>query len=248
MTKVKVGVIGGGLISQVEHLPNLLSMPERFEVVGLVDPSAKVRAHLTARHRIQTFATADELFAQKLEAVVIGTPDATHADLAVAALDRGLHVFCEKPLCYAVEDADSVIAARDRAVLRLAVHADGGPAEAELRRDHRRLVLRGVAALDRLGHPRARRVARLGDEQRGPARALERPPRRAASLLAHEHHALLAVRRLRVDRGDTARDARGAGLRAGGRPEGPTGRGDRAGLDLRPGRLRRGRRRRGSGG
>ena len=50
-----------------------------------------------------------------LDAVVIGTPDATHADLAIAALDRGLHVFCEKPLCYAVEDADRVIAARDRA-------------------------------------------------------------------------------------------------------------------------------------
>ena len=47
--------------------------------------------------------------------MVIGTPDATHADLAIAALDRGLHVFCEKPLCYAVEDADRVIAARDRA-------------------------------------------------------------------------------------------------------------------------------------
>src|SRR5437868_5474635 len=115
MTKVKVGVIGGGLISQVEHLPNLLAMPERFEVVGLADPSPKVRAHLTERHRIPTFATADELMAQKLEAVVIGTPDATHADLSVAALDRGLHVFCEKPLCYSVEDADRVIAVRDRA-------------------------------------------------------------------------------------------------------------------------------------
>jgi predicted dehydrogenase len=74
-----------------------------------------VRAHLTERYRIPTFATADELLAQKLDAVVIGTPDATHADLAIAALDRGLHVFCEKPLCYAVDDADRVIAARDRA-------------------------------------------------------------------------------------------------------------------------------------
>jgi predicted dehydrogenase len=115
MSKVKVGVIGGGLISQVEHLPNLLAMPERFEVVGLADPSAKVRAHLSERYGIKTFATADEVLAQKPDAVVIGTPDATHADLAIAALDRGLHVFCEKPLCYSVEDADRVIAARDRA-------------------------------------------------------------------------------------------------------------------------------------
>ena len=115
MNKVRVGVIGGGLISQVEHLPNLLAMPERFEVAGLADPSAKVRAHLSERHGTPTFATADELFSQPLDAVVIATPDATHAELAIAALDRGLHVFCEKPLCYAVEDADRVAVARDRA-------------------------------------------------------------------------------------------------------------------------------------
>ncbi len=114
MSQIKVGVIGGGLISQVEHLPNLLAMPERFKVVGLADPSAKVRAHLTERYGISTFATAEELLAQPLDAVVIGTPDSTHADLAIAALDRGLHVFCEKPLCYAVEDAERVAAARDR--------------------------------------------------------------------------------------------------------------------------------------
>src|SRR5262245_15394039 len=114
MKKIKVGIIGGGLISQVEHLPNLLAMPERFEVVGLADPSAKVRSHLSERYRIATFATADELFARKPDSVVIGTPDPTHAELCIAALDRGLHVFCEKPLCYPIEDADRVVAARDR--------------------------------------------------------------------------------------------------------------------------------------
>ncbi len=115
MQKIRVGIVGGGLISQVEHLPNLLAMPERFAVAGLADPSAKVRAHLAERYGIKTFATVDELFAEPLDAVAIGTPDHTHADLAIAALDRGLNVFCEKPLCYAVEDADRVIAARDRA-------------------------------------------------------------------------------------------------------------------------------------
>ena len=83
-------------------------MPERFAVAGLVDPSAKVCAHITERYRIATFATADELLTKPLEAVVIATPDAYHADVAIAALDRGLHVFCEKPLCYALEDADRV--------------------------------------------------------------------------------------------------------------------------------------------
>src|SRR4029079_12404927 len=52
---------------------------------------------------------------QKLDAALIAAPDAYHADLAVAALNRGLHVFCEKPLAYSVEDVDRIAEARDRA-------------------------------------------------------------------------------------------------------------------------------------
>ena len=90
-------------------------MPERFAVAGLVDPSAKVCAHISSAIGIATFATADELLALPLDAVVIATPDPITPMLAIAALDRGLHVFCEKPLCYSLDDADRVIAARDRA-------------------------------------------------------------------------------------------------------------------------------------
>jgi predicted dehydrogenase len=115
MAKIKVGIIGGGLIAQVEHLPNLLGLGDLFDIRGFADPSEKVRAHLQTRYGIVTFASAEALLAETLDAVLIATPDAYHADLAIAALDRGLHVFCEKPLCYAVEDADRVAAARDRA-------------------------------------------------------------------------------------------------------------------------------------
>lgn len=115
MAKLRVGIIGAGLITQVEHLPNLLALPEMFEVVAVADPSAKVRAHLTARWGVETVATPEALFEKRLDAVVVATPDALHARLITAALERGLHVFTEKPLCYAVEDADAVIKARDKA-------------------------------------------------------------------------------------------------------------------------------------
>jgi predicted dehydrogenase len=115
MKRLDVGVLGGGLIVQLEHLPNLLNLPEHFRVVGVAEPSAKVRAHLERRWGVATFAAAEELLDRPLDAVLIATPDSYHADLAVAALDRGLHVFSEKPLCYALEDATRVAAARDRA-------------------------------------------------------------------------------------------------------------------------------------
>ena len=46
MSKLRVGVIGGGLVAQVEHLPNLIALPDLFDVVGVADPSAKVRTPL----------------------------------------------------------------------------------------------------------------------------------------------------------------------------------------------------------
>jgi len=115
MQQLKVGIVGGGLITQVEHLPNLLALPDRFKVVGFADPSAKVRAHLTERTGVPGFSTADEVFALKPDATVVATLAAYHTDIIVTALERGFHVFTEKPLCYDVADAKRVLAARDKA-------------------------------------------------------------------------------------------------------------------------------------
>jgi predicted dehydrogenase len=115
MQRLTIGVIGCGLIAQVEHLPNLLALPDHFEVVGLVDPSAKVRQFLSERYGIAAFATAAQLFERKPDCVLIATPDAYHVDLAVAALSAGINVFVEKPLCYDPADAARVARARDTA-------------------------------------------------------------------------------------------------------------------------------------
>jgi predicted dehydrogenase len=50
-----------------------------------------------------------------LDAVLIATPPSTHAELALAALGRGLHVFVEKPMALRLSDATELCAARDRA-------------------------------------------------------------------------------------------------------------------------------------
>jgi len=115
MTRINVGIIGGGLITQVEHLPNLLQLPGLFSVAGVTDPSKTVRDHIEKRWAVRSFPSVEALLGEKLDAVLIATPDAYHADLAIMAMERGLHVFSEKPLCYDPADADRVIAARDKA-------------------------------------------------------------------------------------------------------------------------------------
>lgn len=115
MTRLRVGVIGAGTISQVEHIPNLLALHEMFEVVGVADPSAMTRDFVTRTWGVAGFETPEALFGERLDAVVIASPDPLHGDQAIAALARGLHVFCEKPLCYSPAEIAGIIAARDRA-------------------------------------------------------------------------------------------------------------------------------------
>jgi predicted dehydrogenase len=115
MQRVRVGVIGAGGVAQVEHIPNLLKLKRQFEVAGVYDPSAKVRAFIGEEFGVAAFDDLDRLFALPLDAVVIASPDALHREQLLAAFAKGLHVYCEKPLCYGVDDIDEVIAARDRA-------------------------------------------------------------------------------------------------------------------------------------
>jgi predicted dehydrogenase len=59
--------------------------------------------------------TLDELFCSELDGVVIATPSALHAEQAIAALDRGLAVFCQKPLGRTAPEAWAVVEAARRA-------------------------------------------------------------------------------------------------------------------------------------
>src|SRR4051794_624945 len=112
--RLRVGVAGAGLIGQVEHIPNLLALRRQFELVAVADPSASTRAAVEERHGVRTVATSEELLGLELDAVVVALPDALHAETVLAALDRGLHVLCEKPLCYGEDEYAAIAEARDR--------------------------------------------------------------------------------------------------------------------------------------
>lgn len=113
MSRIKVAVAGAGLIAQLEHIPNLLFLKSRYEVIGVADPSAKTRTLIQERHGLRTYPSVEELLATRPDAVVIAAPDSYHAEIAGTALDAGIHVFCEKPLSLSVADIDDLIRRRD---------------------------------------------------------------------------------------------------------------------------------------
>jgi hypothetical protein len=114
--RLRVGVVGGGLIAQAMHIPNLFQLDELFELAALAEPAEAVRERLAARYRIPAAYTEHRrLLEEELDAVVVCSPSATHVGVVLDALEAGLHVFVEKPLCITIADADAICNARDAA-------------------------------------------------------------------------------------------------------------------------------------
>ena len=112
---VRVGVVGAGLVAQAEHIPYLSAMRDRYALTALAEPSAAVRETLGARYGIPGLHADYRalLAAGDVDAIVVCSPAGTHAEVVLAALEAGVHVFVEKPMCITLEDADRIIAARD---------------------------------------------------------------------------------------------------------------------------------------
>lgn len=112
--RVKIGVVGAGLIGQVEHIPNLRRLEKLFEIVGIADASADMRRVLESDGH-KAFSSYEQLLDAGIDAILIAAPDPYHAEITLHALDRGVHVFCEKPLCFSAPQAEEIAAARDKA-------------------------------------------------------------------------------------------------------------------------------------
>jgi predicted dehydrogenase len=115
---MKVGMIGAGSIAQIMHLPYLAEIPD-IEIEALADPGANTTETLGDRYNVPNRYQDSETLIQEernhLDGVVIATPMQTHADLAISALEAGLHTFVEKPIAVTPEDAERVVEVADAA-------------------------------------------------------------------------------------------------------------------------------------
>jgi predicted dehydrogenase len=109
---VRIGVIGCGALARGVHLP-LLARRRDVAVVALADCDVAAReAALRFAPSARTYDHGIDLIRdERAEAVLICTPARQHADLAVAALEAGKHVYLEKPLATNVIDGERVVAA-----------------------------------------------------------------------------------------------------------------------------------------
>jgi predicted dehydrogenase len=116
LTKLRVGMIGLGEVAQVIHLPVIESLPDLYELAAVCDISPGLLKRVGDRYRVERrYADAAEMIAAGgLDCVLVLNSDEYHAECTVAALDAGLDVLVEKPMCLSPREADEIIAARDR--------------------------------------------------------------------------------------------------------------------------------------
>ncbi len=102
--RLRVGVVGAGVIAQVMHLHYLRELRDRFEVVALCDIAPENATANAASYQIpKVFTDWREMLSEAIDAVFI-LSSGSHAQIAVAAAKAGKHVLVEKPMCFSVAE------------------------------------------------------------------------------------------------------------------------------------------------
>lgn len=104
---VRVGVIGTGIMGE-RHL-RVYSQSPGASVVGVFDPDPVRAAEVTRRHGGAVFPTAAALL-REVDAVSVASPTRTHAEMAMLALDHGVHLLIEKPMTHTLRTAEELAA------------------------------------------------------------------------------------------------------------------------------------------
>ena len=125
---LRVGIVGCGNVALNFHVPAYQALPDRYEIVGLADPTPERlelgRTTTAALSADQVHLDPAALLARDdVDVIDVCTPQHLHRDLVIAAAAAGKHVLCEKPIAAVPADAGAMVsAARDAGVVLAVVH------------------------------------------------------------------------------------------------------------------------------
>ncbi len=102
MDKVRIGIVGTGYVGNVHG--RIYSRDERAEIAALFDIVPE-RAERTAKIIGGKVCASREELLDNCDAVLVTAPNKTHKEIALAAIDAGKHVFCEKPISIGIDNA-----------------------------------------------------------------------------------------------------------------------------------------------
>ncbi len=114
---LRIGIVGCGKIATVSHAPGFAAVPGA-RITALCDLIDALTAAIRKEHAPHALCFDDfnrMLAEAPMDAVSICTPNRLHAPMTLAALKKGLHVLCEKPMAGTLSDATRMIGAARKA-------------------------------------------------------------------------------------------------------------------------------------
>ena len=104
--KLKIGVLGAGHLGKI-HL-RLIQESSAYELVGFYDSQPQIAAKISREFGYRSFSEVDSLL-DEVDVIDIVTPTISHFELGKKALEKGLHIFLEKPITATVEEANELV-------------------------------------------------------------------------------------------------------------------------------------------
>ena len=111
---LNVGILGAGGIAALSHLPEIARV-DGMRVTHICGRRERRLRLLCERYSVPRYSTnwSDLLNDSDLDAVIVALPHPLHAAAGLAALERGLHLFMQKPLCTTIDEADELVRASE---------------------------------------------------------------------------------------------------------------------------------------
>jgi len=111
---IRVGILCAGGIAALSHLPEIAAI-DGMRVTHICGRRQQRLRLLCDRFAVPRYSTDwdDLLKDEDLDAVIVALPHPLHAEAGLAVLERGLHLFMQKPLCTTMEEADQLVAASE---------------------------------------------------------------------------------------------------------------------------------------
>lgn len=104
---VRIGVIGAGRMGK-NHCRVIAGL-RRAALAGVCDQNVQMGVAVARQYEAPFFASVDELL-EHVDAVTIAVPTTRHFEVAARCLEKGIHVFVEKPITATVDEADELAA------------------------------------------------------------------------------------------------------------------------------------------
>ena len=101
---IKIGIAGCGWIAEKAHIPAFVNL-DGVKISSVFDVVIDYAEALASKYNIDgIYDNYEEFLKSGINAVVIATPNYTHAHYSTMALERGIHVLCEKPAALFTEE------------------------------------------------------------------------------------------------------------------------------------------------